>query len=36
VLRLYGQEFPTFEIDAASLENYRTWAAANGVENTSF
>ncbi len=35
-LRLYGQEFPAFEIDAASLDNYRAWAAANGAGNTPF
>jgi hypothetical protein len=27
VLRLYGQEFPSFEIDGASLDNYQSWAA---------
>ncbi|MBN9519592.1 hypothetical protein J0H58_13890 [bacterium] len=36
VLRLYGQEFPAFEIDGASAENYRAWAAANGTETTPF
>lgn len=28
VLRLYGQEFPAFEIDDASLDNYESWAAS--------
>jgi hypothetical protein len=27
-LRLYGNEFPSFEIDDASLDNFRSWAAA--------
>ncbi|HEX4609960.1 MAG TPA: hypothetical protein VH092_17330 [Urbifossiella sp.] len=26
VLRIYGREFPAFEIDPASYENYRNWA----------
>lgn len=28
VLRLYHHEFPAFEIDPASLDNFTTWAAA--------
>lgn len=28
VLRLYDREFPAFEIDTASLENFTSWAAA--------
>lgn len=28
VLRLYGREFPPFEIDPASLTNYHDWATA--------
>lgn len=27
VLRLYGQEFPAFEIDLQSLDNFEAWAA---------